>query len=371
MIPRTSAVGILHATLRRIKRSLVPARGRVLYLSAGYARGTGGAVVAGRNQRWLTEAFGRERFRRLDLRWYVFDPLRFRTGAGQRLRALVWRVIESLKWHGTLLWYRPSVVFVDGSHLHVPSFRFLKRIDTVVFYHNVEQDYRRQSEPGYALVATETERRLTREAAARICLNERDSCRLRELYGKAADYLMPTTLVDRGGRANVGGDDGYLLFVGSDFFGNTEGLFWFIENCMAKIGLRLVVVGSGMDRHRGKYAALESRGLLEFRGYVEDLGDVYRRAKAVVSPTISGCGMKTKIAEALMYDKLIFGTDEAFVGYEGIDDVAVRCRSSEDFIRALQGTDWTSKTGAREYFLAHCEEDACKCRFAAWMKQWM
>lgn len=340
---------------------------RVLYLATGHVRGTGGEAISERNRRWLETIYGAKSFRALELRWYVFDPLRFRKTPGLKLRALVWRLISTLIWWWTFVWYRPLLVFVDGSSIHVPNFRFLGRVRTVVFYHNVEQDYYAQAHSDYTPIVADTESRFTRGAAACICLNARDSNRLLVLYGRGADFIMPTTLIDHGSSSCGSANEGFLLFVGTDFFGNTDGLFWFIENCLSRIGMRLVVVGSGMARYRGKYVDLETRGLLEFRGFVEDIGAVYRAARAVVLPITSGSGMKTKTAEALMYDKVIYGTDEAFEGYEGVDAVAVRCRTAEDFVRTLRSDVGSSKHGARDYFLSHCEDGVGFARFKEWI----
>ena len=47
-------------------------------------------------------------------------------------------------------------------------------------------------------------------------------------------------------------------------------------------------------------------------------------------------GMKTKIAEALMYGKKIIGTPEAFSGYEDIADRAGWvCETADDFVAAI------------------------------------
>jgi len=340
---------------------------RVLYLETGHLPGTGGAVIAARNRRWLAQVFGEKQVRTLSFRWYVFDPLRFRRTTLLKLRAIVWRFLYTLMWRWIFAWYRPSLVFVDGSSIRVPEFRFLARVRTIVFYHNVERDYYAHPQSDYTPIVADTESRFTRGAEARICLNARDSDRLLALYGKRADFIMPTTLIDHGSFSNGSANEGFLLFVGSDFFGNTEGLFWFVENCLERIGRRLLVVGGGMERYRGRYTELESRGLLEFRGFVEDIGAVYLAARAVVLPITSGTGMKTKTAEALMYDKLIYGTDEAFEGYEGIDAVAIRCNSADDFVRALRDNQDANKKGARNYFMSRYEDGIGFVRFKEWI----
>jgi hypothetical protein len=164
-------------------------------------------------------------------------------------------------------------------------------------------------------------------------LNRRDSNELTAIYHRSADILFPTSFYDTYDTHAVDdsiADTKQLLFVGSDFFGNTEGLFWFIESCLDEIDAELMVVGSGMDRYTQKY----SRKRVKFAGYVTDIAACYYKAAAVVLPILSGSGMKTKTCEALMYGKTIFGTKEAFEGYDALDVYKDHwlCNTAEDFI---------------------------------------
>lgn len=63
----------------------------------------------------------------------------------------------------------------------------------------------------------------------------------------------------------------------------------------------------------------------------------YLAAKVVIAPIFDGSGMKTKVAEALMYGKRVIGTTEAFSGYE---EVAPRagwvCDTKEAFLSAVR-----------------------------------
>ena len=55
-------------------------------------------------------------------------------------------------------------------------------------------------------------------------------------------------------------------------------------------------------------------------------------------PLLSGGGMKIKTAEALMFGKTVFGTGEAFAGYEEeLPRAGVLCNTAEDFVREING----------------------------------
>ena len=64
---------------------------------------------------------------------------------------------------------------------------------------------------------------------------------------------------------------GLSIIIGQryNFFGNTDGLFWFIENCLDSIDCKLRVVGNGMDLFKDKYPEKN----VEFIGFVPDLSD--------------------------------------------------------------------------------------------------
>ena len=62
----------------------------------------------------------------------------------------------------------------------------------------------------------------------------------------------------------------------------------------------------------------------------------YRNAHCVIAPIFDGSGMKTKVAEALMFGKKIIGTSEAFSGYEEIVNiVGWKCDTAAEFIETI------------------------------------
>ena len=110
-------------------------------------------------------------------------------------------------------------------------------------------------------------------------------------------------------------------------------LLWFIENCLDSINAKLVVVGSGMDKYKGKYGHN-----VIFKGFVEDLGYEYYCADLVVLPILSGSGMKTKTCESFMYGKTVVGSKEAFEGYDKClykNGCGVMCTTKEDYIETI------------------------------------
>lgn len=262
------------------------------------------------------------------------------------------------------------VVFATSRCGSVSS-KIFKLCKTVTLYHNVEYSYFKQEQRPQTLKGKINllrnlrklkfcERRLTRKSTLLIGLNKRDSDGLKKLYGRGTDYTWPTTFKDcfnPGQKSDS--QEKVLLFVGYNFFGNTDGLFWFIENCLDSIDCKLRVVGNGMDLYKDKYPEKN----VEFIGFVPDLSQEYVNADGVLLPIISGSGMKTKTCEALMYGKKIFGTKEAFEGYSGIEKTdCVECNSKKEFIDAINefysGNEKPKKffESCRNLFLEQYEE---------------
>jgi glycosyltransferase involved in cell wall biosynthesis len=103
------------------------------------------------------------------------------------------------------------------------------------------------------------------------------------------------------------------------------------------IQIKTCVVGRGFEDLKHE---LEREGKVQVIGAVESLAEWYRNAHFVIAPIFDGSGMKTKVAEALMYGKKIIGTPEAFSGYEEIVAYAGHsCSTPDDFISAINAAD--------------------------------
>ena len=150
------------------------------------------------------------------------------------------------------------------------------------------------------------------------------------------------------------------MFVGSSFFANIEGIKWYISKVKPFTSDRLIIVGKGMENYKNDFSCDN----VEVHGYVDDLSDFYYRANFVVLPIFSGGGMKTKTAEAFMYGKKVFGTSEAFEGYEDLDsNFAVVCNDADSYIESISNLLSQNKREsynylARNYFLHHNSFDA-------------
>lgn len=239
-------------------------------------------------------------------------------------------------------------VFLDSSLLGscASSLRSIRKdLKIFAFFHNVEFDYFQASLRSskriwyfiYLLAAKASEKTIVRNADYLIGLNERDGLRLHDLYGKSFDLLLPTTFSDKYSDdvEPVRGEQLQMLFVGSAFFANIHGLDWFLKHVYPNLNqAKLTVVGSGFERLKPKYSVFN----IEIVGVVEDLSPWYLSADLVISPILVGSGMKTKIAEALMYGKHIIATEEAMEGYQWDGyDIGLVSNAPEVIINYING----------------------------------
>ena len=261
-----------------------------------------------------------------------------------------------------------DLVFVDNSTIGKLSNWIYKNTKVVYFFHNVEYLYKKQELVHFGLLRRirlrimafqlyRNENNICRKADGIITLNKRDSDCLNSLYKRNADFIWPTTFEDKYKQHDdTLTEDRYMLFVGYNFFGNVEGLTWFINNCLSKCKLRLKVVGSGMD----ELSSWFDQDNVEFIGYVPDLAQLYIDASFIVLPIISGSGMKTKTCEAFMYGKTVIGTTEAFEGYDNLDpSFAIVCNTADEFVNEINRLTETQESkinnSARQYFLDNYE----------------
>jgi len=181
------------------------------------------------------------------------------------------------------------------------------------------------------------ERVAVRNADAIISLNRRDATLLKKYYDRSPDMVLPITFDDHftEERLDFKFRDSrklQLLFVGSLFPPNEHGVTWFALEVMPYVNADFTIVGRNFERLAGKL----NRNNVRVIGTVDELAQYYHDADAIVSPILLGAGMKVKTAEALMYGKPMFATDEALEGYD-VDDLdnVYRCNTAQQFIHAI------------------------------------
>ena len=239
-------------------------------------------------------------------------------------------------------------VFVDGSNLGgfvAVLKRRMPAVEVITFFHNVEARFfwgswrlhKTLHALGVLVANALAERKAVKFSDRIVCLSGRDSALLKRLYGRGASHIAPMVLEDKCPAAFAElanqAPERFALFVGGTFYANRAGIEWFVREVVPQIDLPIYIVGRGFEALRSELAI---PGKVTVVGAVDCLGDWYHRAQFIIAPIFDGSGMKTKVAEALMYGKKIVGTPEAFSGYEDIAEHAGWvCQDVNGFVRAI------------------------------------
>ncbi len=241
-------------------------------------------------------------------------------------------------------------VFLDGSNLGAAATAIARHhpaVRIVSFFHNVEARFffdalrSRPSLRALAVLAAtyRAERAAVHASTMLIGLSARDSALLERVHGRRADAIAPMALADElpddAPPPPSPRDDRFLLFVGGGFYANLDGIAWFARAVAPRLPVRTVVVGRGMEALQG---ALADKPAVALIGATDDLAGWYRRAALVVAPIFAGSGMKTKVAEALMFGKHVVATPEALSGYgEAVIAATACCTDADGFVAAISG----------------------------------
>lgn len=255
-----------------------------------------------------------------------------------------------------------DIVFLDfsGYGISIPKIKKVCKSKIYVFFVDIEYLYEKNRAKNenalYSISAhavKKSEQLAVKYADYLITLNSRDSKLLKKIYNRESDLELvmsfENVISDEQLKQSATGD--YMLFVGSYFGPNVDGLKWYVENVAPHVKEKLIVVGHHMERLKEKY----ERDNVQIIGTVDDLTPYYINAKAVVMPIQYGDGMKVKTAEALMYGKTVLGTTEAFEGYE-IEEgrQGYCCNSPKEFIdkiNSLSNVNTTFNADSRQLYL--------------------
>jgi hypothetical protein len=240
-----------------------------------------------------------------------------------------------------------TTMFFDGSYygrLVKLVHKKYPEILQIVFFHNIEEKFYRDMvrSLGLRYISVYLAAYYNEFLSARYCnkviaLNQREANELRRLYKRKVDIIIPVSLKDRFCEEKIRKNNTVgpikLLFAGSLFYANYDGIKWFVNNVMNKVEAYLFIVGSGFEKKREEF----TRQNVMVVGSCSDMSEFYYDSDVVVLPIFSGAGMKVKTAEALMYGKMILGTSEAFEGYKinDFERVGGLCNTKYEFIKKI------------------------------------
>lgn len=267
-------------------------------------------------------------------------------------------------------------VFFDHSALGKIVAEVSTIVPTILFYHNCESDYinvrfKKNSiqKKLYQWSVDKNEGIATKAATYRIVFTQRDKERIEDKYGITVNAVIPIGIADKYDGKKFRHEN-YCLLFGPVGTANLEGVKWFASEVSPYLKCKTIIAGKGFDEYKSE---LEN-DKVEVYGFIENISEIYGEATCVAIPLFSGGGMKIKTAEALMFGKFIFGTDEAFVGYD-FDErrIGGRCNTAQEFISEINEHVDESISNfnlyAREQYIINYSVESAVSKFSDVIKQ--
>ncbi len=315
--------------------------GKLLYIGNDIENITCGAdAVNKRNLKFIRDIFSNDEIiiQELSKITFIDKFLGYAGGLNRKIETDILRKLDK---------FDIEFVFISHSLLGRVAKKIKKKYKDVViitFYHNIEVSYAKAflKEVGFRglpfyFISLLNEKIASEFSDRSIVLNKRDKDLLKSVYNREATGIIPISYGDEFDRErmNIFSSKNEmkikLLFVGVSFFANTSGIMWFINNVLPSLDVELSIVGKGMDVF---FSDLYNEKVKVY-GYVDNLSNFYYDAHLVIAPIFTGAGMKTKVAEAMMYGKTVIGTKEAFEGYDLIPKAHYLFKDSDECISII------------------------------------
>jgi hypothetical protein len=222
----------------------------------------------------------------------------------------------------------------------------------ITFFHNVEIDLLAQRIKRGALhyipawLATcWNEFCSVKKSDVTIAISNFDADRIGRIYKSFGIQIQPVCLKKPDGLKTSWMETDEVLFVGSEFRPNIEGINFLNEQVAPLLEKkRILIAGKGLEKH----LTAPRHNNVDFLGFVDDLSPFYRRCRATLAPIFSGGGMKVKIAESFMHGRSVISSSFAAIGYEKSNNNSIFiANTAHEFAEAIE--EWIPyDTGSAE-----------------------
>jgi polysaccharide biosynthesis protein PslH len=242
----------------------------------------------------------------------------------------------------------------------------LKVIDTHDVFSDRYRLYQEHGQPGeFFSTGRVEEAKALERADAVLAMQEKDQSHFASLTSKPVRVVGHLAPPITDGRSDEPLSGNGILFVGGPMRINVHGVTWFIDHVLPGVrgavpDAELWLVGGISDQIRGRIP-----GVRRF-GFIDDLGDSYRRAAVVINPQQFGTGLSIKSIEALQYGRPLVTTMSGARGLEeAYGSALLSAQSADEFrdviIRLLRNPPSRSALGqaaaefARRYYQRNVE----------------
>lgn len=284
-------------------------------------RGLSPASCVGRGRRKVLRLTAKTFHLNLPVDSY-FDP-----AAARYLRGLLARrpfdvVIVSYVFYSRLLEFLPD--------------RVLKLIDTHDVFSDRYRLYREHGQTGeFFSTGREEEGKALDRADAALAIQEWDAEHFRSISRTpvtVVGHLAPPVESEASGGGSVAPA---MLFVGGSMGINVHGVTWFIRHVLPLVRRQVPEAELWLVGDIGRRIRTGAPGVRRL-GFVDGLGDLYRRAAVVVNPQQFGTGLSIKSVDALLHGRPLVASTSGARGLEdGAGAAFLQAGSAEEFAERL------------------------------------
>jgi glycosyltransferase involved in cell wall biosynthesis len=226
---------------------------------------------------------------------------------------------------------KPDLIFVDDSIFGILIKKIKDKypsIPVISFYNDIKAYLGKEwkdraplfKKPVYQAMI-DNEKITASYSDINLVLNDREKNRFLSSYGEHPirilhSYMSSSEPLKQSSQLSVPLE---ILFVGTYYYPNVNGIKWFIEQVCSGIPFpfHLTIAGSEMERAKNQIGSLYlNKYSISILENVPDLSTLYNASDVVICPIFEGGGMKTKVAEAMSYGKIIIASQESFFGYQ-------------------------------------------------------
>lgn len=349
---------------------------KLLFVSSKISQdNTGGAVVSRQNYRNFLELFGEENVE-------IFNLESFNNGAKtlRNIKNKVWNLIN-LRMEGHTVKNQKmmiklieekkfSHIFFDtslnGKLIKHLKKKFNDKVKIISFFHNVETSLLFKGLTRLNIIslirlipAFINEKLSASYSNVIIVLTKRDRELLKTILNAKNATVIPISIEDKLSNKIVShpmSSPRRLLFIGSNYKPNIDGINWFVRKILPNINAELTIIGKGLSEK-----SLKLNDNVRLIKDVDDLNPYYDWADILLAPIFYGGGMKVKVAEALMHGKVVLGTKEAFMGYIHSPGILIEANTKKEFLenlRMIEGESYSEK--ARNVFINNYSSTAAQ-----------
>jgi hypothetical protein len=248
-----------------------------------------------------------------------------------------------------LILFKPDLVFIDSSNLGRLAriiHRYNKNIATYFIDFNTLKIYEMLKINGFSNIFKYislfiNELYCIKYSKAVYILTKREMLYIKKIKKNLKVYLLPITIEDKfiSYKYILSSENRSkkILFVGANYYPNIIGIQLFIDKVFVKLNdYDLIIVGKNLNN--AQINTYQSNKIKIYSNLSDlELAQYYFDSNIVICPIFHGGGMKIKVAEGLMFGKVIVSSSFALLGYdENIfsNDLYV-CNNIDSFYEAI------------------------------------